>query len=144
MAISCLSVRSFSFVCPFVGRLQRVLLLAGDCCVVHSDLFLSHCSLLVTFLCKQNFTVMITNYHIQNKVMRSITYLPRRARVPRFAVSDSGAQGEVCCIWQRRACTMPYSIYLPNLKSAASSIPEILKEFTICRQTDRHADRYRS
>ena len=31
---------------------------------------------------------------------------------------------------------MMYSTHLPNLKSVASSVPEILKEFKICRQTD--------
>jgi len=88
-----------------------------------------------------------------NKVMWSMTYLPCSATVPhpgykfrhhywqcgtergllcltvwrgaRFAVVDSGAQDEVC-----------YSTHLPNLKSIASSIPEILKEFKICIQTD--------
>jgi len=43
----------------------------------------------------------------------------------RFAVPDSGAQGKVS-----------YSTHLPNLKSIASSIPEILKEFQIYGQTE--------
>ena len=47
------------------------------------------------------------------------------AREARFAHPDSGTQGEVCC-----------STHLTNLKSVASSIPEILKEFKICGQTD--------
>jgi len=44
---------------------------------------------------------------------------------PRFVVPHSAAQDEVC-----------YSTHLPNLKSIASSISEILKEFKICIQTD--------
>ena len=33
--------------------------------------------------------------------------------------------------------TLQYSIHMPNFKSVALSVPEILKEFKICRQTDR-------
>jgi len=58
---------------------------------------------------------------------RSSKFVGREAR---FAVPDSGAHGEVC-----------YSNYLPKLKSVASSIPEILKEFKICRQTNRQTSR---
>ena len=57
----------------------------------------------------------------------------------RFAVLDSGAKGEVCCVSQCRTWTLPYSTQLPNLKHNIRCI-KILKEFKICRQTDRQTD----
>jgi len=54
------------------------------------------------------------------------------------AMSDSGMWSEVYCAWQwgtgRGLPCLSYSTHLQNLKSAASSIPKILKEkeFKIC------------
>ena len=77
---------------------------------------------------------------MSNKVMQSMTYLPRhaRVRVPRGLLCLTlGHRARFFCArqWGHSAWTQPYSTHLPNLKSVASSILEIL-ELKICQQIE--------